>query len=127
MTDPPLCKGLPALLTSGSGIMANVDRPASRVAKFGPKKREVYFQALREGARRTAAAKAAGISSEWVRRTRKDDPHFAEQESEAELDANERVEDAMFKSALEGNVTAMQVWLYNRMPDRWADRRKAGG
>ncbi len=104
-----------------------MERPTGRVAKFGPKKREVYFEALREGARRTAAARAAGISSEWVRRTRKDDPLFAEQESQAELDANERVEDAMFRTALDGNVTAMQVWLYNRMPDPWADKRNVAG
>ena len=42
---------------------------------------------------------------------------------QAELEANELVENALFQAAIGGNVTACQVWLYNRMPDRWADRR----
>ena len=42
---------------------------------------------------------------------------------QAEMDANELVEGALFKAAMGGNVVACQVWLYNRMPDKWADKR----
>lgn len=35
------------------------------------------------------------------------------------------VENALFKSALEGNVTAMIFWLKNRRPDKWRDRQDA--
>jgi len=50
---------------------------------------------------------------------------FAAEVAQAETDANELVEQAMFSSALKGNVTAQQVWLYNRDPDRWSDKRNS--
>ena len=34
-----------------------------------------------------------------------------------------QVENALFKSAINGNVTAMIFWLKNRRPDKWRDRR----
>ena len=33
------------------------------------------------------------------------------------------VEDALFKSAIEGNTTAQIFFLTNRAPDKWKDRR----
>ena len=48
---------------------------------------------------------------------------FAAEVAQAETDANELVEQAMFSSALKGNVTAQQVWLYNRDPEHWQDKR----
>jgi hypothetical protein len=61
-----------------------------------------------------------------VRRHRNADPEFAAAEQEAEMDATENIEDALYRAAIGGNVTAMQVWLYNRCPDRWRDRRNLG-
>lgn len=37
------------------------------------------------------------------------------------------VENALLKSALEGNTTAMIFWLKNRRPDKWRDRQKETG
>lgn len=91
--------------------------------KFGEQKRSEYLQLLREGQRRGAAAKAVGVTRPTVAAARKDNPDFAAAESQAEMDANELVEDALFQAALSGNVTACQVWLYNRCPERWQDRR----
>ena len=34
------------------------------------------------------------------------------------------VESALYKAALNGNVTAMIFWLKNRKPDRWKDRKE---
>jgi hypothetical protein len=50
-------------------------------------------------------------------------PKFVEEVALAEYDSNELIEQAMFNTALKGNVTAQQVILYNRMPERWRDRR----
>ena len=36
---------------------------------------------------------------------------------------NDIVEDALFDAAESGNVTAIQVYLYNRVPERWSDKR----
>jgi len=95
----------------------------SRRPKFGKRRKQAYLDALRQGARRGAAAASVGVTRETVRLHRKKDPDFADAEEEAELEAHELVEDALFQAAISGNVTACQVWLYNRRPDRWQDRR----
>lgn len=35
-----------------------------------------------------------------------------------------QVENALFRSALEGNVTAQIFWLKNRKPDKWRDKQE---
>ena len=35
------------------------------------------------------------------------------------------VENALYKSAMSGNVSAMIFWLKNRRPDKWRDRKEA--
>ena len=41
--------------------------------------------------------------------------------------ADYEVENALYKTALSGNVTAQMFWLQNRKPDRWRDMRKKAG
>lgn len=92
--------------------------------KFGTIKKERYLKLLREGGRRGASAKTIGIHRETVRAHMKADKDFAKAVNQAETEAHELIEDALFQAALAGNVTAQQVYLYNRMPDKWADRRR---
>lgn len=87
-------------------------------------KRETYLNLLREGGRRGTSAKAIGVCRSTLADLMKADVKFAKAVSKAEMEANEIIEDAMFEAARAGNTTAMQVWLYNRCPDRWADRRQ---
>ena len=94
-------------------------------AKFGAKKRAEYLRLVSEdGLGRMMAAKAIGVSHETIRTYCQDFPEFVAQREDAELAANEQVENAMYQAALSGNVTACQVWLYNRLPGRWADKRR---
>lgn len=95
-----------------------------RLGKFGTQKKAAFLDKLREGARRYQAAKEIGVSRETIRLHLHKDPAFAQAVDEAEMEANEHVEDALFKAATKGNVVACQVWLYNRCPDRWMDRRQ---
>ena len=37
---------------------------------------------------------------------------------------DQQVENALYKSAMSGNVTAMIFWLKNRKPDKWNDVNK---
>lgn len=107
-------------------MAAKPDAPethSGRVVKRTPQVIEAYLDALRQGARRGAAAQAAGVTRTTINEWKHDDPDFAAAEIAAELEANELVEDALFQAAVSGNVTAIQVWLYNRMGSRWADRR----
>jgi len=64
-----------------------------------------------------------GVVPETVSRHAKRYPAFADAMSRAETEADDQVEDALFEAARSGNVTAQQVWLYNRRPERWSDRR----
>ena len=38
--------------------------------------------------------------------------------------ADIQVENALYKAALNGNVSAMIFWLKNRRPDKWKDKRE---
>jgi hypothetical protein len=94
-----------------------------RQDKFNQTKKKVYLESLRQGLRRGKAAEAAGVSRVIVWMHMRDDPEFAALVDQAELDACEIVEDALFQKARQGNIVACQVWLYNRHPDRWKDQR----
>ena len=75
--------------------------------------------------RRGTAAHSVGVTRWTVLDYKKRDPEFASLADDAEMDANEEVEDALYMAATSGNVVAIQVWLYNRWPDRWRDARQA--
>lgn len=92
--------------------------------KFDTVKRKAYLDLLASGGRRIASAIAVGVHIKTVERAIQADPDFAEAVSHAEMAANQKVEDALYQSALNGNVTAQQVWLYNRDPHRWRDARR---
>ena len=91
--------------------------------KFDRSKKDEYLDLLREGIRRGQAAQQVGVDPTTVQRHMQRYPSFAEEVSRAEILANEEVENALYTAAVSGNVTACQVWLYNRLPDAWADRR----
>jgi hypothetical protein len=91
--------------------------------KFDTHKKEKFLALLREGSRRGKAAKAVGVTRQTVAEHCRADPDFAAQVSTAEIVADELVEDALYTAAINGNVVACQVWLYNRQPERWKDRR----
>lgn len=92
--------------------------------KFGKNKKRAYLKLLSEGISKSAAATAVGVSGELVRLYRKRFKSWAAEEEKAQMAANDIIEDALFVTAKNGNVTAQQVWLYNRSPDRWADMRR---
>lgn len=91
--------------------------------KFTDEKKAEYIRLLSEGGRRHASAKAVGVTPPTVNAHMKDSPDFAMAVANAEIEANEIVENALFTQATKGNVTAIQVWLYNRANDRWVDKR----
>jgi hypothetical protein len=94
--------------------------------KFSSLKRQAYLDLLRQGTRRGAAAEAVGVHRDTIRNTMLADPEFAAAVDAAEMDANELVENSLFTQAVKGNTTAIQVWLYNRNPNRWKDQRNLG-
>ncbi len=69
----------------------------------------------------------AGIEVNWspmqTKRKMKE-PEFADIIQGALERANASVEEALYARALAGNVSAMQMWLFNREPDRWRDVKR---
>ncbi len=94
--------------------------------KFNDAKRARILEALRTGHHRSSATRSAGLTYETLRARMRADPEFAREVENAEEDAHEAVEDALLRKAVAGDLVAIQVWLYNRSPDRWKDRRRAG-
>lgn len=98
-------------------------KPRPYREKFDAARREIFLDLLRKGIRRTQACKKAGISRPTFNKCMNNNKKFAAEVAQAETDANELVEQALFNTALKGNPTAQQVWLYNRCPERWQDKR----
>lgn len=110
--------------------------PSLKKGKFDDIKRERFLGLLKEGGRRLSTCQAIGIDYKTFQRAMELDPAFGEAVSMAEATANEVIENALYKSAkgyyegegdqrryYPGNVTAQQVYLYNRNPDKWKDAR----
>lgn len=91
---------------------------------FTPDKQAEYLAALARGLRRSKAAALASVNYATVTAYRKKDPAFAAAEAEAEAQACEAIEDALWETAAGGHMTAMMFWLQNRAPDRWKDMRR---
>lgn len=99
------------------------DRPNGIRLRFDKVRREEYLDLLRNGMGRQMAARQVGMTPRTPQRWRLRHPKFAQREAEAEMEAHEQVEDALFQAASSGNTTAMIFYLTNRAPERWADKR----
>lgn len=95
----------------------------TKFLKFGEIERAAYLELRSNGVGKMMAAKGVGVDYSTVAQYRAANPEWDEFDRKAAGEANEQVSNAMFQTALKGNVTAQQVWLYNRDPDNWKDRR----
>lgn len=90
--------------------------------------RRKILQMLRKGYGLHQACRILNIRSGSLLRYRKQHPDFDKMIYDTQIDAtrvkNERVEGSLYKKAREGDVRAIQVWLYNRCSHRWKDRRQ---
>ena len=93
------------------------------INKFNDLKKESLLELLRNGSGRYSACRQVGIHYTTFRNHCLKDESFQDAVDLAEMSANEQVENALFNACLKGNVTAIQVWLYNRSSDRWTDKR----
>lgn len=78
---------------------------------FTQAKQTEFLEHIRAGMRRGAAADALALDRRGVREfilTHKD---FEAAVLDAEVDANEHVEEALYQAAVSGNVAAAKTWL----------------
>ena len=104
--------------------MGDVLEPEFGSKAFRGDKRQVYLAHLRNGMGRKQAARATGVGIRTVQRFVNQNPDWEGDRDEAEAEAVEAVESALFDSATNGNVSAAIFFLTNRSPDRWVDKRR---
>lgn len=86
---------------------------------FTPLKKGRFIQLIETGNTVGSVCKVLNITAATYRHHRTTDKEFAEQVDLAKLARDELVEDALYLSALSGNVNAQIFYLCNRRPDRW--------
>ena len=70
-----------------------------------------FLTHLRAGMRRGAAAELLGFNRMTVMDFIEDHPEFEKKVLDAEGQANEHVEEALYQAAVSGNVAAARAWL----------------
>jgi len=81
---------------------------------------------IRNGMRPGAAAEFIGLTRHDIFDAIDTDGVFAAEVAEAEREATEHVEEALYQAAVSGNVTACRMWLDLRKPKKVAMVPAAG-
>lgn len=76
----------------------------------------------RDGLTDEQMAENIGISTSTLYEWKKSHPEISEALKKSKDVADRMVENALFKNAVEGNITAQIFWLKNRKPDQWRDK-----
>lgn len=84
---------------------------------------EIFIERVASGVPVVNAGIEVGWSPSKTRHLLKD-PDFAEIVAGSIDRANATIEEALYAKAAAGNVAAIQLWLFNREPDRWRDVRR---
>ncbi len=102
-------------------------RGAYTGAKFTAERQARYLEALEEGKTFAECAEKVGVSHVLVWQYRKQNPEFAERFDESREKGIEsgvcEAENSLLNQAKAGNVRAIEVYLYNKAPHKWRDRR----
>jgi hypothetical protein len=78
---------------------------------FGPSVQIMYLHHIREGMQRGSAARALDLDVTEIRRFIEGDVSFRQKLEDAEQDAFENVQEALYQGAVSGNVSAAKIWL----------------
>ncbi len=93
--------------------------PARR--KITQQMKDALVDAMMRGATMGTAALKFGVSRQAIYNAMEKDPRFAEKLNAARGTADDAVEAALYRNAINGNVTAQIFWLKNRRPNEWRD------
>lgn len=79
---------------------------------------------LKNGATVAAACQGANIVRSTFYQWYKQDPAFGKKVDEAQESRVQHVEDALYKNAITGSLTAQIFFLCNRAPEKWKNVQK---
>lgn len=105
-----------------SALRHSVKRSYHGDVDIGLKRR--YLGLLREGVSKSRAASAIGMSNLGIRDAMLADRRFAEDVSQIIAERTDDVEEALYQTAMKGNVEAQKFWLTNQREDEWANRSR---
>ena len=89
--------------------------------KFTDRKKQVFINLIANGNTIVNICEAMGIDTSTYRKARAADPEFAKEVDEAKKIRLHLVEDALFMSAISGNVLAQKFYLVNRSGGEWKE------
>lgn len=106
---------------AGSEAPPAVDQPSmlDPPASFTADQQDEYVQMLARGASPSAACLRLGISVAALNRAIEGDEAFRAQLAGVRVMLSQNVAAALYRSAMEGNVTAMTFWLKASPPPGW--------
>jgi len=78
----------------------------------------------RDGLSDEQIAHNLGINPDTVNEYKKKYPKFSEAIKKGKEVADFEVENALYKTAMEGNVTAQIFWLKNRQKEKWREKQE---
>lgn len=96
-----------------------VGRPSLFNAALSAKICEMY----EAGSTLDEIAENIGVSVRTLFLWRANKPEFFQALKKAQNIADKIVEESLFRTAVEGNVTAQIFWLKNRQPEQWRDKQ----
>ena len=105
-----------------AAVAANSSLRGRGPYRFDVVARSRYLDYLRQGRSRTRSARSVGVSPRTVQRRMATDPEFRLLVLEAEGEADEAVEQSLYKRAIGGDVAAQKFWLQRRRPTEWGGR-----
>ncbi len=91
--------------------------------KFDAALRADYLRYLRNGNLKYESARLCNISYETVENRRRDDPEFKASEVRAMSEAREGVEKVLHDMAMQGDISAIKMWLTAHDRSTYADKR----
>ncbi len=89
--------------------------------KFTERKKQLFINLIANGNTIVNICEAMGIDTSTYRKARAADPEFAKEVDEAKKIRIHLVEDALFMSAISGNVLAQKFYLVNRSGGEWKE------
>jgi hypothetical protein len=97
--------------TFGDIVLAWFSMPPQPRKKFTLALQQEYLAHMRAGMRRGAAAELLGFSRMTVMDFIEEHPDFEKAVLDAEGQATEHVEEALYQAAVSGNIAAARAWL----------------
>jgi len=89
--------------------------------KFTERKKQLFINLIANGNTIVNICDAMGIDTSTYRKARAADPEFAKEVDDAKKIRLHLVEDALFMSAISGNVLAQKFYLVNRSGGEWKE------